>query len=124
MSSLSSQITNTNTQLSAFNTQLTNTNTSLSLYAPIQSPTFTGGPRVFTNNGRYIEFGVDASNCCYIDFHSCESNTTSVDYDRRIISSGGNDAGGGGMYMLDYFATYHNFHGTMYFNGNLVATTD
>ena len=45
-----------------------------------------------------------------------------MDYDSRIISSGGNSSGGGGT--LDYLATNHNFHGTLSLNGNTVATTN
>ena len=45
-----------------------------------------------------------------------------MDYDSRIISSQGNAAGGGGI--LGNVASYHNFHGSMYFNGNFASTTD
>ena len=91
-------------------------------YAPLNNASFTGSWNLYTSAGRNIELGVDSPNCCYIDFHSCDANSSGVDYDSRIISSGGNSSGGGGT--LDYLATNHNFHGTLSLNGNTVATTN
>jgi hypothetical protein len=61
--------------------------------------------------GRYIELGADNSNSSYLDFHS--NDTGNVDFDTRIISSGGNGSGSGlgnlTLYAQDYtFVTSSN----------------
>ena len=72
----------------------------------------------YVNTGRYLEVGTDSANYCYIDFHSNDADT--VDYDSRILSSGGTSTQGNGA--LNYYATSHSFNGTVSINGATAAT--
>ena len=61
-----------------------------------------------------IELGAQGfTNTPFIDFHS---GATLVDYDSRIIASGGNGSSGGGT--LTYTAAAHTFNNRPTFNGN------
>ena len=69
-----------------------------------QSITMTG---TLTNTGNAIELGPVAAGPAYIDFHSGGS---AVDYDSRIIATGGNTAAGNGS--LDFYAASLNLRAT------------
>ena len=51
----------------------------------------------FYSTGRYIELDVQVNAEARLDVHSCDSDTTGMDYDARIVCNYGlpNDVGGG-----------------------------
>ena len=50
----------------------------------------------FHNMGRHVEVGADTVDHSYIDFHSKDINTTTRDFDTRILSVGGETGSDGG----------------------------
>jgi len=65
----------------------------------LNSSISTAGPITLTATNANIELGAGSSNTPFIDFHS---GSTSVDYDSRILASGGNGSSGNGT--LDLYA--------------------
>lgn len=67
-----------------------------------------------TKNTAHIEMGASGvSNSPYIDFHS---GSTGVDYDSRIIASGGNGSNAGGRLDIQSGTVYHSGLNTSYGN--------
>ena len=62
-------------------------------------------------------------NTAYIDFHSNDSNTTAVNFDARIYSSGGT-TGSIGLGNLYFNANSHTFNNPVMIGTKTVATTD
>ena len=73
--------------------------------------------------GRFIELGCSLANISSLEFHSNDANTTAVNYDTRIYSSGGT-TGSIGQGVLYYAAKTHNFDNTIKIGTKTVATTD
>ena len=74
----------------------------------------------YVNVGRYVELGADTTNVAYIDFHSKDG--TIVDYDSRIISSGGGDTVDG-KGALQFQANTYTFSGQPNPTGDANATS-
>ena len=73
--------------------------------------------------GRYIELGSSLANISALEFHYNDANTTAVNYDTCIYSSGGT-TGSIGLGALYYAAKTHNFDNTIKIGTKTVATTD
>ena len=57
--------------------------------------------------GRFLEVAADVADSCYLDFHSKDSNAATVDYDARILATGGNAGSSGGASMSYYAYAHH-----------------
>ena len=73
--------------------------------------------------GRFVELGCSLANYAGVEFHPNDANTTAVNYDTRIYSSGGT-TGSIGQEALYYAAKMHNFDNTIKIGTKTVATTD
>ena len=83
------------------------------------APIFTGTSIQFTGSNAGFEVGgLGSTNSPYFDFHS---GATTVDYDSRIIASGGTGTAGQGI--LSYLSGSHVFTGIVTLNTALAVTS-
>jgi hypothetical protein len=91
-------------------------------FAPANSQSVsitTAGIVISSNTNNSIELGYTGGSATtpFIDFHS---GATAVDYDARIIASGGTGANAGAT--LSFYAATHGFFGNMFTTGNFETT--